>query len=57
MPSSQLGLQSMSGELDEFAFESYIGFPEDSENPGPDLHSIMEAKHKMGLPPVSRSIL
>ncbi|BDA41886.1 probable proteasome maturation protein [Coccomyxa sp. Obi] len=57
MPSSHLGLQSLTGELDDFCFESYVGFAEDSETPGPDMHSLMEAKHKMGLPPVTRSIL
>ncbi|KAK9909280.1 hypothetical protein WJX75_010019 [Coccomyxa subellipsoidea] len=57
MPSSQLGLQSLTGELDDFGLESYIGLPEDSESPGPDMHSLMEAKHKLGLQPVTRSIL
>lgn len=57
MPSSHLGLQSLTGELENFGFESYIGFPEDNETPGPDMHSLMEAKHKMGLPPVTRSIV
>ncbi len=57
VPSSHLGLQSLTGELDDFGFESYIGFPEENETPGPDMHSLMEAKHKMALPPVTRSIL
>lgn len=57
MPSSHLGLQSLTGELDDFGFESYIGFPGDNEIPGPDMHSLMEVKQKMDLPPVTRSIL
>jgi proteasome maturation protein len=57
LPSSQLGLQSMTGELDDFGFESYLGLPEHSENPGADLHSVMEAQLKAGTQPVTRAIL
>ena len=57
LPSSQLGLQSMTGELDEFSFDSYLGLPEQSENAGADLHSIMEAQLKAGTQPVTRTIL
>ena len=56
IPSSQLGLQSYTGELDSFRAESYIGFPGEAEIPGPDLHSIMEAQLKMGTKPLKRSI-
>lgn len=31
VPSSHLGLEAMTGELDEFTFESYLGVPEYSE--------------------------
>ena len=40
--SSKLGLESLSGALDTFAFESYLGLPEDSELAPPDMHSSME---------------
>ncbi len=55
--SSQLGLQSLTGELDAFGFESYLGLPEHSEHAGPDLHSAMEAHLKAGTKPVTRAIL
>ena len=54
--SSQLGLQSYTGELDSFGPESYIGFPGEPETPGPDMHSVMEAQLKMGMKPLKRSI-
>lgn len=58
-PSSKLGLESLSGALDEFGFESYVGLPADSEVPPPDLHSQMEAR--LGLAgatkPMARGIL
>lgn len=57
LPSSQLGLQSMTGELDDFGFESYLGLPEHSEHAGPELHSAMEAQLKAGTKPVTRAIL
>jgi hypothetical protein len=56
-PSSHLGLQSMSGELDEFGVESYLGSPEEAEIPGPDMHSVMEGKLNMKTPPVKRAII
>lgn len=31
LPSSRLGLESMTGELDDFGFESYLGLPSESE--------------------------
>lgn len=57
LPSSHLGLQSMTGELDEFGFEAYLGLPEHSEVSGPDMHSVMESKLNMKTPPVNRAIL
>ena len=57
LPSSRLGLQSMTGDLDEFGFEAYLGMPEHSENPGADLHSAMEERLKAGTQPVTRAIL
>ncbi|GLC39689.1 hypothetical protein PLESTB_001854900 [Pleodorina starrii] len=43
-PSSMLGLESLTGELDEFKYESYLGLPEASVLPSVDLHSQMELK-------------
>ena len=57
LPSSHLGLQSMTGELDEFCFDSYLGLPEQSENAEADMHSVMEAQLKAGTQPVTRAIL
>lgn len=42
LPSSHIGLESMSGALDDFSFEDYLGLPGDSEVAPPDLHSLME---------------
>ncbi|EFJ39753.1 hypothetical protein VOLCADRAFT_84810 [Volvox carteri f. nagariensis] len=46
--SSLLGLESLTGELDEFKYESYLALPEVSTLPPVDLHSQMELK--CGLP-------
>ena len=57
LPSSRLGLEAMTGELDEFTFESYLGIG-DSEIAPPDLHSVMETKLKMDstTKPMARGI-
>ncbi len=57
LSTSQLGLQSMTGELDTFGFDAYLGMPEHSENPGADLHSTMEMQLNTGTQPVTRAIL
>ena len=47
----------MSGVLDTLSFEDYLGLPQDSEVPPPDLHSAME--RKLGIPgtkPMARGI-
>lgn len=44
LPSSRLGLESLTGELDAFGFESYLGGPDADEAPPPDLHSQMEGR-------------
>eukprot|EP00798_Chlamydomonas_sp_ICE-L_P025670 gene25670-11336_t len=54
IPSSNLALESMTGELDDFAFESYLGLPEFSEMPQPDAHSQMEQKLGMSTAKVTR---
>lgn len=44
LQSSKLGLESLTGELDQFAFESYLGLPEFSEQMPVDMHSQMEKR-------------
>lgn len=55
IPSSRLGLESMTGSLDELEFENMVGTGE-SEVPPPDLHSQMEAKLKLGTKPCLRGM-
>lgn len=56
--SSKLGLESLTGALDTFSFESYLGLPQDSETPPPDMHSQMERKLGMSLTkPVARGMV
>lgn len=42
----------MSGALEEFSFEDYLGLPADAEVPPPDLHSAMEAR--LGMAPATK---
>ena len=57
LPSSHLGLESLTGALDEFGFESWVGLPSDSEQPPVDLHSQMEAKLGLGeAKPMARGL-
>lgn len=44
LASSRLGLESLTGELDQFGFESYLGLPEFSEQMPVDMHSQMEQR-------------
>lgn len=59
--SSRLGLDSLTGALDTFSFESYLGLPfEPSEVQAPDMHSQMEARLGLGTDvtkPVRRGIV
>jgi proteasome maturation protein len=56
--SSKLGLESLTGALDTFGFESYLGLPEDSELPPSDIHSQMEKRLGMdSTKPVARGII
>lgn len=54
--SSMLGLESLTGALDEYSFESYLGLPENSEDCPPDLHSRMEARLGLGTAPQARGL-
>jgi hypothetical protein len=59
--SSRLGLEALTGALDSFSFESYLGLPfEPSEVQAPDMHSQMEARLGLGTgvtKPVRRGIV
>ncbi|KIZ02979.1 hypothetical protein MNEG_4981 [Monoraphidium neglectum] len=54
LPSSKLGLESLTGALDEFGFESYLGQPSESETAPPDMHSQMETR--LGLAAVTKPL-
>ncbi len=54
LPSSMLGLESLSGSLDQFDFTSYLGLPQDSEVAPVDVHSVMEAR--LGLAPTTKPL-
>lgn len=58
LPSSKLGLEAMTGALEDFGFESYLGLPQDSETPQPDLHSQMEQRLGLasGTKPMARGL-
>ena len=59
LPSSQLGLEAMSGALDSFGFEAYLGQPQESTEAPADTHSQMEQRLGMaaGTKPVARGLL
>eukprot|EP00850_Spirogloea_muscicola_P006150 SM000029S10445 [mRNA] locus=s29:147298:148534:- [translate_table: standard] len=45
LPSSLLGLRSMTGELDDFGFEDYLDDPRESPSaPQIDVHHVMEVR-------------
>lgn len=47
VPSSNLGLEALTGRLEDFSFESYLGFPGDNETAEPDVHSQREKRAGM----------
>lgn len=59
LPTSKLGLEALTGELDEFRFESYLGLPEHCEDAPVDLHSAMERKLNLAAAtkPMARGML
>jgi proteasome maturation protein len=62
LPSSKLGAEIMSGAVDDFSFESYIGLSADKETAPADVHSVMEAylgldKGPNGTKPAGRAIM
>lgn len=55
IPSSRLGLEVLNNTLDDFGFESYLGFAGEKETvPPKGLHATMEAK--LGLGPAQRTL-
>ncbi|KAE8659375.1 putative cytochrome B561 [Hibiscus syriacus] len=53
LPSSMLGLEAMTGTLDEFGFEDYLNDPRESETVRPlDLHHSMEVRLGLSKGPV-----
>ena len=58
LPSAKLGLEAMTGALEDFGFESYLNLPIDSEVAPPDLHSQMEQRLGMaaGTKPMARGL-
>jgi proteasome maturation protein len=44
LPSSKLGLQAITGALEDFGFDDYLRLPSESEVAPPDLHSQMEQR-------------
>lgn len=52
LPSSRLGLQSLTGELDEFGFQDFLSLPAESEALQTDLHSVMETQ--LGMASVTK---
>ncbi|KAH7365523.1 hypothetical protein KP509_18G032600 [Ceratopteris richardii] len=58
LPSSMLGLQSLTGELDEFGFEDFLNDPQNSESFVPvDMHLGMEARLGLSRDPAAHTLL
>ncbi|MCD7450695.1 hypothetical protein HAX54_008149 [Datura stramonium] len=56
IPSSMLGLESLTGGLEDFAFEDYLNDPKDSESFRPvDMHHGMEVRLGLSRGPVCPS--
>lgn len=54
--SSRLGLESLTGKLDEFDFDTYLNRPTESEAIPTDMHSLMEAQLNLQTKPAGRGI-
>ncbi|GAX76396.1 hypothetical protein CEUSTIGMA_g3841.t1 [Chlamydomonas eustigma] len=57
LPSSKLGLEALTGELDEFSFNSYLGLPENLDAVPVDMHSQMEQALRLGTKPMARGMM
>ena len=54
--SEMVSLHALTGELDEFGFEDYLGDPRVSEVAPPDLHATMEARFRLGTAAPKRAM-
>ncbi|KAI4366744.1 hypothetical protein MLD38_022583 [Melastoma candidum] len=58
IPSSMLGLEALTGSLDNFGFEDYLNDPRESESFRPsDMHHGMEVRLGMSKGPVCPSFM
>eukprot|EP00262_Sarcandra_glabra_P010094 TRINITY_DN24989_c0_g1_i1.p1 TRINITY_DN24989_c0_g1~~TRINITY_DN24989_c0_g1_i1.p1 ORF type:complete len:165 (-),score=24.34 TRINITY_DN24989_c0_g1_i1:228-653(-) len=58
LPSSMLGLEALTGSLDDFGFEDYLNDPRDSETFRPaDMHHGMEVRVGLSKGPVCPSFI
>ncbi|XP_020275058.1 cyclin-B1-2-like [Asparagus officinalis] len=58
LPSSMVGLEALSGELDDFGFEDYLNVPQDSETFRPaDMHHGMEVRLGLSKGPACPSLI
>ncbi|ERN03470.1 hypothetical protein AMTR_s00003p00267670 [Amborella trichopoda] len=58
LPSSMLGLEALTGELDDIGFEDYLNDPRDSESFRPvDMHSGMEVRLGLDKGPICPSFI
>ncbi|CAK9143861.1 unnamed protein product [Ilex paraguariensis] len=58
IPSSMLGLEAMTGALEDFGFEDYLNDPRDSETFRPDdLHHGMEVRLGLSKGPICPSFI
>ncbi|KAJ3704240.1 hypothetical protein LUZ61_007945 [Rhynchospora tenuis] len=58
LPSSMLGLEALTGALDDFGFEDYLNLPQNSESFRPaDMHHGMEVRLGISKGPVQPSFL
>ncbi|KAG0605263.1 hypothetical protein M758_9G044100 [Ceratodon purpureus] len=56
IPSSMIGLESLTGELDEFGFQDFLNDPKESDTIIPvDMHEGTEVRLGLSKGPVSRS--
>ncbi|EEF36388.1 cyclin-B1-2 [Ricinus communis] len=58
IPSSMLGLEALTGSLDDFGFEDYLNDPRESETiRTPDMHHAMEVRVGLSKGPVCPSFI
>ncbi|KAG5244343.1 PROTEASOME MATURATION PROTEIN UMP1 [Salix viminalis] len=58
IPSSMLGLEALTGSLEDFGFEDYLNDPRESETFRPvDMHSGMEVRLGMSKGPACKSFM